>query len=80
MLLYYTPETSGFHDCTMPVQTDYVTTCMDFCTFQEHIPCDQTVYELAVLNMGENNLAMARDAFEALTLYHTLRTAIRQVL
>ena len=50
--------------------------CRMQCIFRNGCPCDEDVFELAVIYMAEGDLEQPTNAREALDLYPTLRTCL----
>ena len=78
-IMYEAPELYGAHDHLANVTEDEIQVCKSECIMREMCPCeDKDVFQLCVLVMGERNLELPSDAYQATDLYLLLRTTIRQ--
>ena len=82
-LMYEVPEIYGAADCLMDVDPEKLEVCVesDLCVGKPDIPCeDNDMYELCLDEMATNNLDIPNNIDEALTLYHTLRPIMRNLI
>ena len=78
VVLYTIPELYATTDYMNPVGQADIAICRMECIFRNGCPCDEEVFELAVIYMAELSCALEQttNAQEALDLYLTLRTCL----
>ncbi|XP_020563208.2 uncharacterized protein LOC110016040 [Oryzias latipes] len=76
ILLYCMPQLYGAEDKLQLVNTDDIAVCKEECTPKGQYPCDETIFELCILLMTENNWNAPEDAYSAVELYSHLRNEI----
>jgi hypothetical protein len=70
----------GVEDYLQNVPHEATDICMEQCTTKGPLPCDETVYELWSLLLGEHTRQQADSGEEAVLLYQFLREQIIMVL
>ena len=76
VVLYTIPELYATNDYMNPVGQADIDICRMECIFRNGFPCDEEVFELAVIYMAECDLEQPTNAREALDLYLALRTCL----
>ncbi|XP_035990558.1 uncharacterized protein LOC118562959 [Fundulus heteroclitus] len=80
ILMYTVPQEYDAEDCLKTVDMEEVAVCKEECTPKSQFPCDETVFELCLLLMQENEWEAPTDAYNAAELYTSLRAVLLQNL
>ena len=80
VMLYNFPELFGAQKQHCMVPETSVRICEEECTPKKQFPCDETVFELCVFLMAENDKDMPNDVDEAVALYKFFRNCILREL
>ena len=75
-VMYTVPGLFGTHDYLENVREEDVTVCEHECSYRSLYPCDLDVYDICLLIMGQQDIALPRTPYDGIDLFIQLKEKI----